>query len=113
MTHGERPLSMDEMTEITDHIQDAAGSTADVIWGYCKDESLEDKVRITVIATGFQTNPETGELATEQNTRTVIPLSADLPTMITQPIVNPVQVTAPIAPNAARGSRNPLHQSPI
>ena len=98
VTHGERPLSMDEMTEITDHIQDAAGSTADVIWGYGKDESLEDKVRITVIATGFQTNPETGELATEQNTRTVIPLSADLPTMITQPIVNPVQVTAPIAP---------------
>lgn len=100
VTHGERPLSMDEMTEITDHIQDAAGSTADVIWGYGRDESLGDKVRITVIATGFQTNPETGAIANERNTRTVIPLSADLPTMITQPIVNPVMTSAPAAPVA-------------
>ncbi|MCA9902575.1 MAG: hypothetical protein KC547_01860, partial [Anaerolineae bacterium] len=67
------------------------------IWGYCKDESLGDKVRITIIATGFQTNPDTGTIATERNTRTVIPLGADMPTMITQPIVNPVLTNAPAA----------------
>lgn len=100
VTHGERALSMDEMTEITDHIQEAAGSTADVIWGYGKDDSLGDKVRITVIATGFQINPETGAIATAQNTRTVIPLDADRPTMITQPILNPVTASAPQAPVA-------------
>ncbi|MEZ4790816.1 MAG: cell division protein FtsZ [Flavobacteriales bacterium] len=100
VTHGERALSMDEMTEITDHIQEAAGSSADVIWGYGKDENLGDKIRITVIATGFQINPETGAIATEQNMRTVIPLDADRPTMITQPIVNPVDVSAPQAPVA-------------
>lgn len=102
VTHGERALSMDEMTEITDHIQEAAGSTADVIWGYGKDDSLGDKIRITVIATGFQLNPETGTIVTamaaEKNTRTVIPLDADRPTMITQPIVNPVTMSAPQAP---------------
>jgi len=111
VTHGERPLSMDEMTEITDHIQDAAGSTADVIWGYGRDESLGDKVRITVIATGFQTNPETGAIANERNTRTVIPLSADLPTMITQPIVNPVMTSAPAAPVAPpRVEEHTMHE---
>lgn len=100
VTHGDRALSMDEMTEITDHIQEAAGSTADVIWGYGKDDSLGDKVRITVIATGFQLNPETGAIATTQNTRTVISLEADRPTMITQPIMNPVTASAPQAPVA-------------
>ena len=40
ITHGEREVLMDEIDEITDHIQEAAGSSADVIWGYCKDESL-------------------------------------------------------------------------
>jgi len=61
---------------------------------------LGDKVRITVIATGFQINPETGAIATAQNTRTVIPLDADRPTMITQPILNPVTASAPQAPVA-------------
>ncbi len=98
ITHGEEALLMDEISEITDHIQDAAGSTADVIWGYGRDESLGKKVRITVIATGYRTNPATGEVLGENSasTRTVIPLGADMPTMITQPIVNPVG--APLAP---------------
>jgi cell division protein FtsZ len=100
ITHGEREVLMDEIDEITDHIQEAAGSSADVIWGYCKDESLGDKVRITIIATGFQTNPDTGTIATDKNTRTVIPLGADMPTMITQPIVNPVMTNAPPVPTA-------------
>ena len=98
ITYGKREVLMDEISEITDHIQEAAGSSADVIWGYGMDESLGDKVRITVIATGFQTNPETGVIASERNTRTVIPLDADRPTMITQPIVNPVMASAPAAP---------------
>ncbi len=100
ITHGTREILMDEIDEITDHIQKAAGSTADVIWGYGKDESLGDKLRITVIATGFPTNPQTGELrANEQPKRTVMALDADLPTMITQPITNPVTgASAPAAP---------------
>ncbi|MBK7240019.1 MAG: cell division protein FtsZ [Flavobacteriales bacterium] len=98
ITHGTNPVQMDEISEITEHIQEAAGSSADVIWGYCKDESLGEKVRITIIATGFPTHPITGAIATEQNTRTVIPLDADRPTMITQPIVNPVQSNATVVP---------------
>ena len=112
ITHGKREVLMDEINEITDHIQAAAGSSADVIWGYCKDESLGDKVRITVIATGFQTNPETGAITTERNTRTVIPLSADVPTMITQPIVNPVMGSAPAAPVAPPEVAEPVFQEP-
>ncbi len=112
ITHGKREVLMDEINEITDHIQEAAGSSADVIWGYCKDESLGDKVRITVIATGFQTHPETGAIATERNTRTVIPLGADVPTMITQPIVNPVMASAPPAPVAPPAVEEPVFQEP-
>lgn len=89
VTHGDRALSMDEMTEITDHIQDAAGSTADVIWGYGKDDTLGDAIRITLIATGFTTNGE--PLSAESSKeRKVMDLGADMPTMITQPIHNPV-----------------------
>ena len=52
---------MDEITEITDYIQDAAGSTADVIFGHAKDDTLGDSLSVTVIATGFSSTPITGD----------------------------------------------------
>lgn len=53
ITYGNQEVLMDEITDITDYIQDAAGSTADVIWGHAMDESLGDKLCVTIIATGF------------------------------------------------------------
>lgn len=97
ITYGDKEVLMDEITGITDHIQDAAGSTADVIWGYCQDTSLGDKVRVTVIATGFRVQPDAATLEPAKPERKVTPLTADVPTMITQPIVNPVAVNLPKA----------------
>jgi cell division protein FtsZ len=90
ITYGAREILMDEIGEITDHIQQAAGSGADVIWGYGMEEGLGEKVRITVIATGFEAGEAAGGVARNATERTVIPLDADRPTMITQPILNPV-----------------------
>ncbi|MGD1960654.1 MAG: cell division protein FtsZ [Fulvivirga sp.] len=46
-------LQMDELTEITEYIQDQAGDDAEVIFGHGVDPNLEDSIRVTVIATGF------------------------------------------------------------
>lgn len=54
ITHGSDELLMDEVSEITDFIQEQAGQNAEVIWGYGQDESLGDDVSVTVIATGFK-----------------------------------------------------------
>ena len=51
---GSEEIEMDEVAEITDYIQEEAGMSAEIIWGIGKDDSLEDKVNITVIATGFK-----------------------------------------------------------
>lgn len=53
ITYGSDDVKMDEITEITDYIQDCAGRSAEVIWGYGHDAALEDKLCVTVIATGF------------------------------------------------------------
>lgn len=53
ITSGVEEITMDEIGDITDYIQDEAGLTADIIWGNCTDESLGEKVAVTVIATGF------------------------------------------------------------
>ncbi|CAN5759035.1 cell division protein FtsZ [soil metagenome] len=55
---GENEITMDELGEITDYIQEAAGQTAEIIKGYGVDPSLGDNVNVTIIATGFnQNNP--------------------------------------------------------
>ena len=92
---GKRSISMDEITEITDHIQNAAGSTADVIWGYHSDESLGEAIRVTMIATGFNQNELTATLEQRIPEKKVTDLNSELPTMITSPIVNPVQMSVP------------------
>ena len=54
ITFGTEEILMDEIMEITDFIQDAAGQSAEVIWGYGVDEKLDEDLCVTVIATGFQ-----------------------------------------------------------
>jgi len=111
ITYGGREILMDEITEITEHIQDAAGSSADVIWGYGRDESLGDKIRITLIATGFQTNPNAVDAIPAQATRTVVNLMEETATAVTAPIANPVggslAPSAPVAPPAVEGPAEP------
>lgn len=55
ISSGAKEVTMDEVTVITDYIQQEAGLAADLIWGNCTDESLGDKLAVTIIATGFQT----------------------------------------------------------
>ncbi len=47
-------LQMDELTEITETIQSKAGDTAEVIFGHGVDPDLGTSIRVTVIATGFE-----------------------------------------------------------
>jgi cell division protein FtsZ len=41
------------VSEITDYIQEKTKNSAEVIWGNGIDESLEDNISVTIIATGF------------------------------------------------------------
>jgi len=53
ISSGNKEITMDEIGEITDYIQEEAGYGTDLIWGNCHDESLGDSLSITLIATGF------------------------------------------------------------
>ena len=49
----EAELQMDELTEITQYIQEQAGDEGEMIFGHGVDPELGDRIRVTVIATGF------------------------------------------------------------
>lgn len=53
---GAEEITMDELGEITDYIQEAAGQTAEIIKGYGVNEALGDNVSVTIIATGFNSS---------------------------------------------------------
>lgn len=52
----EAELTMDELTEITDYIEEEAGDEAEVIFGQGLDSTLGQHICVTVIATGFEEN---------------------------------------------------------
>ena len=91
ITYGKNAVLMDEISEITDYIQEEAGSTADVIWGHGYDENLEEKLCVTIIATGFKTSPNTGLPEKEPQKKKIDLEDSSRPTMITQPIESPIE----------------------
>ena len=53
ITSGTKEVTMEEITEITEYIEDEAGIGTDMIWGNCSDPQLGEKISVTIIATGF------------------------------------------------------------
>ena len=62
----EAELQMDELTTITEYIQSQAGDEAEVIFGHGVDSNLGDRIRVTVIATGFTTDMIGGKKSDEK-----------------------------------------------
>lgn len=92
ISSGLREVTMDEVTIITDYIQDKAGLSADLIWGNCVDENLEDRLSVTIIATGFQTKEQREE--DKKNVKKISLLTPE-----EAPLVKPVEpVNSFIAP---------------
>jgi cell division protein FtsZ len=72
---GTEEVTMSEIGEIIDYLQDEAGQDATIIWGNGTDAKLGDQISVTIIATGFDINPnrlfqapvETVELMSEDS----------------------------------------------
>ena len=98
ISSGNQEVTMDEVSIITDYIQEEAGLAADLIWGNCIDENLGEKISVTIIATGFQTKDEREK---EQSTKKVVSMLVPEAEFIQKPVnefINPVKVNAPAEP---------------
>ncbi|MCA6362562.1 MAG: cell division protein FtsZ [Bacteroidetes bacterium] len=86
---GATEITMDELGEITDYIQEAAGQTAEIIKGYGVDETLGESVNVTIIATGFNSsNPVAYEYSKKpEASKVVLNLATETP-VLQQPVAN-------------------------
>ena len=57
ITSGKDEITIGEIGEVIEFLQDEAGSDANIIWGNGYDPDLENQISVTIIATGFKVNP--------------------------------------------------------
>jgi cell division protein FtsZ len=62
---GSEEITIDEIGEISDHIQAEAGHSANIIMGVGEDENLDDAISVTIIATGFDIEQQNDIVNTE------------------------------------------------
>ncbi|PRD47918.1 cell division protein FtsZ [Sphingobacterium haloxyli] len=85
ITSGKKEVTMDEVAIVTDYIQEQAGLSADLIWGNCIDDSFEDELSVTIIATGFQTAEE--RVKEKEKEKVALPLSPEPAKQFVKPVV--------------------------
>ena len=62
---GSNEITIDEIGEISDHIQAEAGHNANIIMGVGEDETLGESIAVTIIATGFNIEQQNDIVNTE------------------------------------------------
>ena len=62
---GTNEVTLDEIGEINDYIQDEAGYDANIIMGIGEDEKLGDAISVTIVATGFAADQQSTITNTE------------------------------------------------
>ncbi|MBT4398490.1 MAG: cell division protein FtsZ [Bacteroidetes bacterium] len=97
IAYGLEEITVDEIGTITDKIIDKVGGSVNTIWGTCYDETLGDRIRITLVATGFSTenieeiitrNPPEKKTVTLSEKNDVIPLDEIMPVRQNENIPN-------------------------
>lgn len=85
---GVQEITIDEIGEINDHIQNEAGHGANIIMGVGEDETLEDSIAVTIIATGFNIEQQ-DEISNTETKKVVHALveDTDAPDKITDPVI--------------------------
>ncbi len=90
-------IGLEDVELAASQITDSTHPDANIIWGASFDESITDEMRITVVATGFESLPSSAELQHGTSTaasRIDIPLEFANTSSTTQPVVE----AAPAAP---------------
>lgn len=67
---GSQEITIDEIGEINDHIQNEAGHGANIIMGVGEDESLQESISVTIIATGFNIDQQ-NEISNTETKRVI------------------------------------------
>ncbi|SEQ04657.1 cell division protein FtsZ [Hyunsoonleella jejuensis] len=83
---GAQEITIDEIGEINDHIQNEAGHGANIIMGVGEDETLEESISVTIIATGFNIEQQ-DEISNTETKKVVHALEDDSEKKDKEPVI--------------------------
>jgi cell division protein FtsZ len=76
-------MTLHEISAASSLIQEAADDDANIIFGSVIDESMEDEIKVTVIATGFDRSERVKDRVSERTSELPLPkVPQDIPTVI-------------------------------
>ena len=111
MSGEDEELSMDELSDITEYIQEKAGDNAEVIFGQGIDPELGSAIRVTVIATGFEMDRLSVAPRTSSNAAPVSAFASPAPVAPVAPAPSPEQIKTVI--NLDSGKSEQVREEPI
>lgn len=103
-------ISMDEIETITDYIADQTNDEVDIIWGISYDDKMEDRLSITLIATGFE-NKEIYK-PTVRDTKIETPKHVAPEPIIPQQINKPEELNKPLT-DITVITKTPINETPV
>ncbi len=96
ITSGDDEVRMGEIGQIIDYLQNAAGDNANIIWGNGFDPELGKQICVTIIATGFEINPN--RILRPEPVKETVTVAAPKPQQAPAPEETKVVIDAPARP---------------
>ena len=98
---GSVDIGLEEVEDAANLVQEAAHPDANIIFGAAFDESLEDEIRVTVIATGFEEDESTGAAAPAAKAAPAAAPAAPAAAPAAAPVQQPAAAAVPNEQSAA------------
>ncbi len=106
-------ITMDEIDTITEYIADQTNDDVDVIWGISHDEKMEDRLSITLIATGFEKKGIYTPVTRVSGPKEIIQSPSGVNNQtLEQPINNPGSLTDITITTKAPVNETPIAETP-
>ena len=98
---GSEDMGLEDVEAAANLVQEAAHPEANIIFGATFDPSMQDEIRVTVIATGFEEKPAEGEKPAEEKKPAAAPISP------VRPVAKPAGLFTGAAEKAAAAAAVP------
>jgi len=105
---GGEDMRLMEVDEAANHIRELVDPDANIIWGSAFNESLQGKIRVSVVATGIDNNGEAAApAAPATRSFSFAPARAATPAPVVEEAIEPVVEEVPVAPAAPVADAEP------
>ncbi|AJA09837.1 Cell division protein FtsZ [Sphingopyxis fribergensis] len=104
---GGEDMRLMEVDEAANHIRELVDPDANIIWGSAFNDSLDGKIRVSVVATGIDSNGEVAQASPATRSFSFAPARAATPAPVAEEAVAPAVREEPVVEASAAEDKDP------